>query len=318
MCKPIVFMFSGQGSQYYQMGKELYEKHPRFKLWMDHCDSIAFPLLGRSLVEIIYSSEKVVPFDEICYSNPALLSIEFSLAKILMEAKIQPDILLGYSLGELTAQVTSGAVSLNDGIRFSIEIAELIKQESPNAGMLAVIDSADIISQYPKLFESCWLTAKNFENNFVVGGIRKDIEQLHRELLKKKIVNQILPVNYGFHTQLMEPLKNKMLKLCKSLVYCPSRIPTYSSLGPNLQVKLSEEHIWQVFRYQVDFSGAINSLLDKGEHIFIDVGPSGTLATFVKYLMKPNSSSQFFEVVNQFGRDLNSLHKLTQNISVAA
>ena len=99
MTRPVVFMFPGQGAQYYQMARELYDTHPRFKLWMQFCDEIARPLLNASLVDTIYQGEASNEFDRITLTNPALLAVEFSLAKIIMEMGIQPDFLVGYSLG---------------------------------------------------------------------------------------------------------------------------------------------------------------------------------------------------------------------------
>ncbi|NQZ12186.1 MAG: acyltransferase domain-containing protein, partial [Algicola sp.] len=122
MKKPIVFMFSGQGAQYYHMGKELYECHPRFALWMDHCDEIVEPLIGTSLIDILYdeSVTKGDPFDRVLYTNPALLCIQYSLSRVLMEMDIQPDYLLGYSLGEFTAAVVSGVMSLEEGLELLV------------------------------------------------------------------------------------------------------------------------------------------------------------------------------------------------------
>jgi acyl transferase domain-containing protein len=313
-------MFSGQGSQYYQMGRELFENHSRFKIWMKHCDAIVEPMLGRSLIDIIYQDgrSKMEPFDELRYTNPAILCFEYCLTKILMESKIEPDYLLGYSFGELTSLVVSGAISLQDGLRFSIDIAELIQADSQQAGMLAIIDSTAIIDEYPHVFESCWLTAKNFNNSFVVGGLESDIVELHEFLNDRKIVNQLLPVKYGFHTKLMEPLKPKIIELFNGINCSSGRIPMLSSLKPNKQVSITAEHIWQVFRYPVDFSGTLNFLLQYEDYIFIDVGPSGTLATFVKYICNQEGDSQYLEVINQFGRDLDSLNKLKNSLLVAA
>src|SRR3954471_5340073 len=104
MKKQIIFMFSGQGSQYYQMGKELYEKNAQFKHWMDHCDEIVSPLIQTSLIEVLYRGKgKSESFDNILYTNPALLCVEYSLFKVLNSMGVQPDFLLGYSLGEIIA-----------------------------------------------------------------------------------------------------------------------------------------------------------------------------------------------------------------------
>jgi len=95
------------------------------------------------------------------YTNPALLCIEYSLTQLLMEMNIQPDYLLGYSLGEITASVILSTVSLEEGIQLVVDYAKLLEKEAQAAGMLAIIESIDIMNQFPDLFQNCWLTGKN-------------------------------------------------------------------------------------------------------------------------------------------------------------
>ena len=123
-------MFSGQGSQYYQMGKELYRNHSRFKLWMKYCDEIVRSLIDESITDIVYKDriDKHKPFDKLLYTNPALLCIEYSLARIIIEMDIHPDYVLGYSLGEITASIISGIITLEEGIQFVVDVARLLEE----------------------------------------------------------------------------------------------------------------------------------------------------------------------------------------------
>ncbi len=316
MKNEIVFMFSGQGSQYYHMGKELYEKHPRFKMWMDHCDEIVTPLIGTSLIDVLYQEgvNKGMPFDQILYTNPALISIEYSIARILMEMGIQPNYVLGYSLGEISAAIISGVISLEDGLQFIVDSAQLLINESPAASMLAIINSPDIQSEFPHIFENCWLTGNNFENNFVVGGLIKDIEHLQIWLNNKNIAYQKLPVNYGFHTKLLNPLEQKWRQLIEEMDFFSMRIPIISSSYSKILQDVDEEYFWQITRFSVDFKKTIDLLIKDNSFVFIDAGPSGSLATFIKYLIPNNSKSFSMEVMNQFGNDLRTLEKLRDEL----
>ena len=311
MKKPIVFMFSGQGSQYYHMGKALYENHPRFKLWMDHCNEVVHPLIKVSLIDILYMQEnKHEVFDEVLYTSPALLSIEYSLARLLMELDIQPDYLLGYSLGEITAAVVSGAVSLEDGVRFVVDSAKLLRAETPPAEMLSIIESTDIMDRFADDFRGCWLTGENFQGNFVVSGLVADIQNLRRIMEMGGITTRKLAVNYGFHTQLIDPMENGFRQLACRVNFFENRIPVVSACQAKEITEISEDYLWQVFRRPVKFEQTIQAMLVSGDYAFIDVGPSGSLATFVKYILPDNSDSLYLEALNQFGRDLLNIEKL--------
>lgn len=312
MKKPIVFMFSGQGSQYYHMGKELYENHPQFKFWMDHCRDILFPLIDACLIDILYQQhKKTEPFDKILFTNPALLCIEYSLAQVLMEMDIKPDYLLGYSLGEITAAIVSGAISLEDGIKLTVDYAKLLEKESPAAAMLAVIEPVDITIQHPELFNRCWITGRNFKRSFVVSGLPHDIQMLQLTLNQKSIISQKLPVNFGFHTELISPLEEKFKQIAQKINFYSIKITNISALTMAKIPEINAEYLWKVTRYPVEFEKTINSMLQQMDYTFIDVGPSGTLATFIKHILPPDSNSRYFEVINQFGNNLTSLKKLT-------
>ena len=312
MRKPIVFTFSGQGSQYFQMGKELYDNHPRFKVWMDHCNDIVSSYLGTSLIHIIYQPgvDRSDLFDNILHTTPALLSIEYSLTQLLIELKIKPDFLLGYSMGEFTASIVSGAVSLEQGLEFAIKYARLVQKRAEPAGMLAIIESVDIMNQLPEVFRNCWLTGNNFNGNFVVSGRLKELLKLESELKERNIISQKLPVNYAFHTKLMDPLEDDFKQLARAINFGQIRIPIVSSqTGIGVQ-EVTEEYLWNVTRYPVEFEKTIRLMARKKDYIFIDVGPGGSLSTFVKYILSSDDDSIHLEVINQFGRDLKSLDKL--------
>jgi acyl transferase domain-containing protein len=307
---PVVFMLSGQGSQYHQMGRELYDRHPRFRMWMDHCDEIAQPLIGRSLCDILYrGDEKTRPFDRLLHTNPALGAFEYSLAKVLMEAGAKPAYLLGYSLGELAAAIIGGALSLEQGLRFAVEYARLVEAESPQAQMLAVIDAPDLANTHADALAGCWLTARNFDRHQVVTGPVAAIQRLREALSADGILHQVLAVNYGFHTELQQPLEARFLALARQQDFQPLRIPFVSCRDGAVYDRDTDpgvwsQHLWSTFRQPIAFDATVRGLLGRGDFHFVDVGPSGTLSTFVKYLVPAGRRASFGEVINPFGRDL--------------
>ena len=318
MTLPLVFMFSGQGSQYRQMGRELYDRHVRFRTWMDYCDEIARPLIGVSLCEELYAQgDKSRPFDRLLHTNPALISVEYSLARVLMEAGARPARLLGYSLGEFTMAMVGGALDLEDGLRFVIDYARLMEEESPPARMLAVIDVPDLEQRYAGPLAGCEITARNFDRHLVVTGPVPQVALLQQALAADGVTHQPLSVNYGFHTAMIAPLEHKVLALARQAEFRPLRMPVVSCrdgsvLDADTDPATWPEHLWAVSRQPVAFDTTIRGLLQDGDHHFVDVGPSGTLSTFVKYLLPGGSASHgasagastHGDVINPFGRDL--------------
>lgn len=319
---PVVFMFSGQSSQYHHMGRELYDRHPRFRMWMDYCDEIAAPLIGGSLCDLLYrDGNKGMPFDRLLHTNPALIAFEYSLAKVMMEAGAKPDYLLGYSLGELSAAIVGEAVTLEQGLGFVVDYARLIESESPPATMLAVIDAPDIETRYADQLEGCWVTARNFDRHLVVTGPVDAIKRLREALTHYGVLQQVLAVNYGFHTEMQQPLEARFMALAAGVEFDALRIPMVSCRDGAVYdhgtgIEGWQQRFWNTFRHPVAFDATVRGMLQRGDFHFLDVGPSGTLATFVKYLLPDGSVSTFADVINPFGRDLQTYGSALRQIGL--
>jgi bacillaene synthase trans-acting acyltransferase len=143
MSKPIVFMFSGQGSQYYHMGKELFNKNAAFRKSMLKIDSIIFQYIGKSIVNEIYNPYKNLnnKFDCLLYTHPAIFMLEYSLYQVLLEKEIVPDYLLGSSLGEFTCTAILGLMSLEDIIECVVKQPMILEKYCSKGSMLAILNN---------------------------------------------------------------------------------------------------------------------------------------------------------------------------------
>lgn len=316
MPKQIVFMFPGQGSQYYHMGKELYEKNNIFRKWMDHCSKIAELLIHASLTEILYKDRqnKFEPFKRTLYTHPVIFIFEYSLTQLLLNWGIKPNYLLGYSLGEYTANVISGVISLEDSIRMLIKQAELLEKYCPTASMMAILESPSIYSKYPEIFQNCWIAGKNYQKHFVVTGSLEKLNELQKFLKQKDISAQISPISHGFHSKLIDPCEKEFKNFIIHIDLEPARIKMVSATYTKPIQDTTVDYYWDVIRKTVDFERTIESMEKENSYCYIDLGPSGTLATFVKYILKPESNSKALATINQFGQDIESLGKLKQMI----
>src|SRR5262249_53416470 len=163
-----VFMYSGQGSQYYSMGKELYEHDAVFRRSMEACDGVPRSLTGKSIVAQLYDDAKRRDeLTDISISHPALFSVGYSLTQVLLDRKIQPDYVLGYSLGEYIAAAVAGALSLEDAMAIVVQQARLLSQGAAGGGMLTVLSPVDHFERNPSLYAGSTLACVNYDKNFV-------------------------------------------------------------------------------------------------------------------------------------------------------
>lgn len=317
MNRPLVFMFSGQGSQYFQMGQQLYQQHARFRLWMDHCNEIVSPLINTSLLDVMYHrGHKSMAFDRVLYTTPALIAVQYSLAQVFIEHAIRPDYLLGYSLGEFTAAMLGGAMELEQGLQLTVEFARRIEEKVPPARMLAVIDSVTLMAEHPEVFADCELTGSNFNRNFVVSASPSRIAALQAWLKTQEKHCELLPINYGFHTADMAFVASDLRQLATYASIHPLNIPMISCVSGQIITTVDADYIWDVVRKPVVFQQAIERLIQTCEPICLDLSPTGTLATFVKYIKPPNSGLVCYESMNKFGRDVESLEKVLQQLNL--
>jgi len=315
MRKPIVFMYSGQGAQYFQMGRELFDQEPVFRQAMERCDSILAPRLGGSLIDVLYGpqAKKMEPFERTLHTHPAIVAFSYCLTKTLQSRGIQPDYLLGYSLGEYVASIVSGAQPLEQGLERILAQAELLEAKTPKAGMMAILEEPEIMRRFPDLFEGCWLAGHNFQGHIVVTGYRDRLELVDQTLRQRQITCQILPISHGFHSPLVDPIAADCLSLFTD--FTTPRLPVISCRETTEIQDFSGEHLWRVLRQPIRFLETLRRLEAGYEYAYIDVGPAGTLSTFAKYALGRGSRSQCLAAVNQFGRDLKTLDQLQQALA---
>ncbi|MFG6107404.1 acyltransferase domain-containing protein [Leptothoe sp. EHU-05/26/07-4] len=308
----VIWMFSGQGSQYFDMGRDLYKANPVFRDRMQACDAHCERLLGFSILEIIYpraNVSKSAPFDNLHHTHPALLCIQYSLAQTLLSQGMKPDLMLGYSLGEWVALSVFGVLPFAAALESVVEQVDLLKRCTPPGGMLAVMASPDIVDSSP-VYQDMAISAHNFRNHFVLSGLKQSIDCVQAHLRASEITHQRLPVTVAFHSPAMDAIE-MYYKAQGHRKYPQSlTIPLVSLAYTEILDILPEDFLWNILRRPVFFEKTIRRLEADGDYHFVDLGPSGTLATFLKYLLTPDSHSKISPILTPFQQAQVNLERL--------
>ena len=289
-----VYMFTGQGSQYVGMGRELYEKSAIFAESMDLCAKLFKPYLLCSITDIIYgekaSDEKV---NKTCYSQPLIFSFEYSLSKYLEACGIKPAAVMGHSIGEYAAAVVSGVMSLEDAV-MAVAIRGRLMDSAPGHGSMGTLFASEatvneLIAPY---VDKVSIATRNAEANFVISGEADAVEAILQEAESRKIETRRLVVSHGFHSQLMNPILSEFEDIISSVKINEPEITFISALygrPVTSAEELSLDYWVRHIREKVDFYSAVKSVEDNKNYIFTEVGPHTVLSSLCKMILSEKS-----------------------------
>jgi acyl transferase domain-containing protein len=300
-------MFSGQGSQYFQMGKALYDSNPTFRGWMVRLDDVARGLVGESVIATLYGANaKGDRFDRTLMTHPAIFMVEYSLAQTLMQAGVVPDLVLGASMGSFAAAAVAGLLGVEDALTAVVGQAKSLEEHGEPGGMTAILAE-------PALFEEDFLrrhselAAVNFASHFVISAKRTELAEIEATLKQRRISHQQLPVAFPFHSQWIDRAKTAFGASMRSVELKPGRFPLICSDRTMALSELPADYFWDVVRNPIRFREAAIRLDQERPRRFIDVGPAGTLATFLKYSLPGTTRSTVRSILTPFGVDQKNL-----------
>jgi amino acid adenylation domain-containing protein/non-ribosomal peptide synthase protein (TIGR01720 family) len=303
---PVIFMFPGQGSQYVNMGRDIYRTEPVFREEMDQCFEILKPLMGYDIKEILYpfpgSNRSYTSYksykshiDQTEVAQPLLFVIEYSLAKLLMKWGIKPYAMIGHSIGEYTAACLSGVFSLEDALHIVFWRGKLM-QRVPGGAMVSVPLTEEELIPLLKGKENISLAAVNSPQHCVVSGTYQAVEAFENHLQKKEIKRRRLHTSHAFHSKMMESVMEEFRQRVAQIRLNKPQIPYISNLtGKWIAVgEAVDPQYWvKHLRATVRFADGIQQLLKQKRVIFLETGPGKALSSFARQY-KARQPGHFF------------------------
>jgi len=283
----VIFMFSGQGSQYPGMGFALYNSEPIFKEALDACAEILAPILSLDLRRLLFPNEENMEntqqlLAQTKFTQPALFVIEYALAKLWMHWGINPQAMVGHSIGEYVAACIAEVFSLEDGLSLVAARGQFM-QELPPGSMLAVMLSEKDIT--PFLNDSLSIAVLNGPNQSVISGENNSIEGLETRLSEKNVQYSRLRTSHAFHSSMMEPILEPFSEFVNNVRMNSPKIPYLSNVtGTWITSKeaMNPDYWAQHLRNTVRFSDCLHELSKEPNRIFLEIGPGNTLSTLAK------------------------------------
>lgn len=282
----VVFLFPGQGSQYVQMGRDLYQNEPVFRRSVDRCAEILQPYLGLDLRSILYPGDAdAVHAEELLtqtwITQPALFAIEFALAQLWLEWGVQPQAMVGHSIGEYVAACLAGVFSLEDALKLVAARGKLM-QSLPGGSMLSIpLAEQDLL---PLLDEELQLAVINGPKMSVVSGPTPAIERFQADLAARGIASRKLRTSHAFHSAMMDPILEEFRALFQGMTMHAPQIRCLSNLtGTWLSdTQATDANYWTShLRSTVRFSQNLEALFEHPA-ILLEVGPGQALSAMAR------------------------------------
>jgi len=313
----IVFMFPGQGSQYRKMGKQLYDRISYFRNKVDELLDVVKDYSQVDIKGVWLAQNDKYDINQTEVAQIIIFIVEYALAKLMISWGIEPDVMIGHSLGEYTAACLSGVFSEEDAVKLVCCRSGLM-QQMEKGGMLAVHLGHKEVEELLSEYNGLSIAAINSSQLTVVSGAYKDIESFQSNLSEKEIPCAGLHVSHAFHSEMMTPMLLQYEEMLKTITLNKPKIPYISNLTGSYVIEeqaVNLNYYLEHIRETVQFSKGIEMLAGRKETIYLEIGPGAVLSNLVKKNGFTDNDSQIISTMGTEKNELDDVHVLYQAIA---
>lgn len=281
----LVWVYTGMGPQWWAMGRELYHQEPVYRNKIDEIHEAFHKLVDWSLKDEMLAEEKASNMAHTWLSQTANFALQAGLSALWRSYGIKPDAIVGHSTGEIAAFYEAGVYTLEEAVLVAVHRSAQ-QHLLANTGKIAAVGLPEekilpLLTPYEKRLS---LAALNSPDSVSVSGETEALEALKKTCDERDIFFKILRVNIPFHSPLMNPIKDDLIKLLSPLAPKKASVPLYSTVTGNLTegTELNNHYWWRNVREPVYFANATMNLIKDGYTTFLEVGPHPVLASSIK------------------------------------
>ena len=283
----IVFIFSGQGSQWLGMGRQLLEEEPVFRQALERCQEAMRPHVEWSLLEELAAPEERSRLSELV--QPLLFAVEIALAALLRHLGVEPDAVVGSSMGEIAAAHVAGALSLDDAARVICRRSRLLQRAHGRGAMALVELPLDAAREALAGCEGRLSVAIcNSHTSTVIAGDPAAIDDLMKRLQQRNVFCRLVKIDIASHSPQMDAFRDELLAELEGLAPSDTSVPLYSTVTGAIAAgaEMDAAYWARNLREPVLFSTAVQRLAEDEHDVFIELSPNPILLRSVEQQLR--------------------------------